>query len=162
MQKLDGPQALAGLRSQPSEISELDLARQAKRSAMIADRIELLFSAYRRDDYADPERFVTQLGVVLTDYSDDIIQYVTDPRTGIQRRIKWPPSIPEIVEACDERKKALEKSAELEVWKAKMERAREERLTYGRSTDLPGITYGEFLARFPDQRPIGFFENEVK
>lgn len=129
---------------------------------MIADRIELLLSAYRRDDYADAPKFVTQLGVVLSEYSDDVVQFVTDPRTGVQRRIKWAPSIPEIVEACDERKKALEKQAELEVWQAKMARAKEERLQYGRSADLPGITYGEFLARFPDQRPVGFFESEPK
>ena len=30
-----------------------------------------------------------------------VILAVTDPRTGIQRRLKWPPSIAEMVEACD-------------------------------------------------------------
>jgi hypothetical protein len=129
---------------------------------MIADRIELLLSAYRRDDYADPARFVTQLGVVLSGYSDEVVQYVTDPRTGVQRRIKWAPSIPEIVEACDERKKHLQKQVELEAWHGKMQRLKEERALGIPERKLPGITYGEFLERFPDQRPIGRFENEPR
>ncbi len=42
------------------------------------------------------------LGLILEQYPDEVIKFVTDPRTGIQRRSKWPPSIAEIVEACDE------------------------------------------------------------
>jgi len=67
----------------------------------IAGRIELLLSAYRRDDYADPMKFIAQAALVLNAYSDDIIEYVTDPRTGIQRHIKFTPSIAEIVSACE-------------------------------------------------------------
>jgi len=40
---------------------------------------------------------------VLEQYPNDVIVYVTDPRTGIQRRCKWPPTISEIVEECDSR-----------------------------------------------------------
>lgn len=68
---------------------------------MITQRIKLIFSAYRRDDFADPEGFVLQLGAVLERYADEVIHTVTDPRTGIQRRSKFPPSIAEIVEACE-------------------------------------------------------------
>lgn len=42
-----------------------------------------------------------QLGMVLERYSDDVIRAVSDPRTGIQRRCKFPPSIAEVVEACE-------------------------------------------------------------
>lgn len=42
-----------------------------------------------------------QLGVVLEMYEDEVIRRVGDPRTGIQRRIKFPPSIAEVVEACE-------------------------------------------------------------
>jgi hypothetical protein len=45
---------------------------------------------------------VTQLGVVLSDFSDAVVSYVTSPRTGIQRRSKWPPTISEVVSACEE------------------------------------------------------------
>src|SRR4051812_28055790 len=68
---------------------------------LVADRIQILFSAFRRDDFANPEGFVTQLGVVLSDYPEEVIRYVTDPRTGLQRKLKFPPSIAEVIEACD-------------------------------------------------------------
>ncbi len=62
----------------------------------------MLFSAYRRDDFTDAEGFVAQLGVILTDFPEEVVVYVTGPRTGIQRRSKWPPTISEIVEACQD------------------------------------------------------------
>lgn len=62
----------------------------------------MLLSAYRRDDYADPRGFVTQLGVVLEKYPEWVVRYVTSPDTGIQRRQKFPPSIAEVVSACEE------------------------------------------------------------
>lgn len=46
---------------------------------------------------------MVSLGAVLEGFSDDVITYVTDPRTGIQRRSKWPPAISEVVEACEQR-----------------------------------------------------------
>jgi hypothetical protein len=69
----------------------------------------MLFSAYRRDDFADPEGFVAQLGVVLSDFSDEVVVYVTSPRTGLQRRLKWPPTINEVIEACEEHRDYLTK-----------------------------------------------------
>lgn len=68
-----------------------------------------VFSAYRIDQFADPDGFKTQLGAILEQYPDEVITYVCDPRTGIQRRIKWPPTISEMVEACDEHRAFLEK-----------------------------------------------------
>lgn len=69
-----------------------------------------LFSAYRLDQFADPDGFKTQLGAVLEQYPDEVITFVCDPRTGIQRRNKFPPTISEIVEACDEHSSFLERS----------------------------------------------------
>ena len=68
---------------------------------MIGDQIAVLFAAYRKADYADPDGFTTQLAVVLSDYPDEVIMEVTSPRTGVQRTHKWPPSIAETVEACE-------------------------------------------------------------
>lgn len=45
----------------------------------------------------------------MEQYSDEVIKYVCDPRTGIQRRSKWPPTISEMVEDCDEHRAFLEK-----------------------------------------------------
>lgn len=52
------------------------------------------------------------LGAVLEDFPDDVITYVTDPRTGIQRRMKWPPTLSEVIEACEERQDHLRKMQE--------------------------------------------------
>lgn len=75
---------------------------------MISRCARMIFSAYRRDDFADPDSFVLQLGAVLEKYDDVVIQYVCDPRTGIQRRCKFPPAIAEIVEACEAEATAIE------------------------------------------------------
>jgi hypothetical protein len=61
----------------------------------------ILFSAYRLDQYSDPEGFKTNIGLVLEQYPIDTIKFVTDPGTGIQRRCTFPPSVKEVVDACD-------------------------------------------------------------
>jgi hypothetical protein len=47
--------------------------------------------------------------MVLAQYPDEVIVYITDPRTGVQRHCKWPPTIAEIIEACDTRMQHLVK-----------------------------------------------------
>lgn len=44
---------------------------------------------------------MASLGIILEDFPDEVIIYVTDPHTGIQRRAKWPPTISEVLEACE-------------------------------------------------------------
>ena len=68
-----------------------------------------LFASYRIDQFADPEGFKTSLGAVLEQYPNEVITYVCDPRTGIQRRSKFPPTISEMVEACDDHREFLAK-----------------------------------------------------
>lgn len=77
------------------------------KALLIARQAKVLLSAYRRDDLADPDGFVAQLGVVLEDYPDAVIIAVTDPRTGLQRRSKWLPTIAEVVEACEAEQVAM-------------------------------------------------------
>lgn len=66
----------------------------------VLSRVQLLMSAYRKADYHDPEGFIATLGVILEQYPPEIVEYVTSPLTGIQRRLKFPPSPAEVVEAC--------------------------------------------------------------
>jgi len=68
---------------------------------MIVQAARMIFSAYRRDDFADPDTFVLQLGMVLERYPDEVIGRLSHPWTGIQRRCKRPPSIADIVEGCE-------------------------------------------------------------
>lgn len=52
---------------------------------------------------------MASLGAVLEEFPDEVIIYVTDPRTGIQRRSKWPPTISEVLEACEAHQEFLAK-----------------------------------------------------
>jgi len=70
--------------------------------ALILRCQKVLFSSYRADQYADAEGFMNSLGAVLEEFPDEVIVHVTDPRTGIQRRSKWPPTISEVIEACEQ------------------------------------------------------------
>lgn len=72
------------------------------RSAWISALARQVFGSYRKDDFADPDNFLAQLGMVLERYPDAVIRDVTSPLTGIQRRSKFPPTIAEVVAACDD------------------------------------------------------------
>ena len=61
-----------------------------------------IFSAYRLDQYADPDAFMVQLGLILEQYADEVVEHVSSPLTGIQRRSEFPPTMKRIVDACDE------------------------------------------------------------
>jgi hypothetical protein len=86
----------------PSAIpSQSQPSQKHLNAAWLAKRIAMLFSAYRKDDYHDPEGFLAQLGAILERYPPAVVEYVTDPMTGIQRRQTFPPSIAEVVSACE-------------------------------------------------------------
>jgi hypothetical protein len=76
----------------------------------------ILFSAYRSDQYADPDGFLASLGAVLEQYPNDVIIYITDPRTGVQRGKIFPPTIAEIVAACDARIADLARQERFRNW----------------------------------------------
>jgi hypothetical protein len=59
---------------------------------------------------------MTSLGAVLEQYPSEVIIHVSDPRTGVQRGCKWPPTVSEIVEACDTRVAELERKQRFETW----------------------------------------------
>lgn len=73
--------------------------------------MQALFSAYRANDFADAEGFFVQAASVLSEFPEDIVVHVTSPRTGLQRRSKWPPTISEILEACEQHQDYLRKMA---------------------------------------------------
>jgi hypothetical protein len=65
--------------------------------------------SYRRDDYQDPETFVKGLIAVLARYPESVMVEVTDQARGIPSKLKWPPSLAEVVEACDKAMAPLER-----------------------------------------------------
>jgi hypothetical protein len=65
---------------------------------------------------------MASLGLVLEQYPNEVVVYVTDPRTGVQRGCKWPPTIAEITEACDRRVGDLERAKRFATWGERNER----------------------------------------
>lgn len=53
---------------------------------------------------------MVSLGAVLEQFPDEVIIYITDPRTGIQRRSEWPPSLAKVVDACEEHQDFLKRA----------------------------------------------------
>jgi len=120
-------------------------------------RAELLFACYRKDEAHDPQTYSAAIAAVLGDgYSRSIVEYVTDPRTGLPSRQKFLPTVAEVREACDARAAHI----------ARMDRYSELK-TIPRPPPqticLPGqITYKEHLELAAQgktkARPIGAFE----
>lgn len=50
---------------------------------------------------------MNSLGAVLEQFPDEVVVYITDPRTGVQRRSKWPPTISEVIEAAEDHQEHL-------------------------------------------------------
>ena len=128
---------------------------------LVKQRMKVLFSAYRLDQYSDPDGFMAQAAIVLSGYDPEIVCYVTDPRTGIQRTQKFPPTISEITDACEAQVTARARAIELEKWRER-KRVSDELKAKGitKPEPIPGrFGYGEFLERFGQHaRPIGRFE----
>jgi hypothetical protein len=59
--------------------------------------------------------FVVSLGMVLENYPDAVIREATHPVSGIVRQCKWPPSIAEFSEFCEELKRRSEFGANWEM-----------------------------------------------
>jgi hypothetical protein len=78
--------------------------------------MKVLFGSYRLDQYSDPEMFKVNIGMVLEQYPIDTVRFVTDPRTGIQRRCNWPPTVKEVVDACDQHIQASARTARYRNW----------------------------------------------
>lgn len=90
--------------SQPTACNQAELPSQKSREDFAVSRARMLIGLYRRQDVIDPETYIAGLAAVLAEYPESVIEFVTDPRTGIARRLKWLPSIAEVAEACDREK----------------------------------------------------------
>ena len=84
-----------------------------------AERTSLLFGCYRKGDANDPETYTLAIAAILADYDREVITRVTDPRTGIPRKLKFMPNPAEVAEACEAEKKliALDRQMAERGWK---------------------------------------------
>jgi hypothetical protein len=74
---------------------------------------------FPRSDVADPNAYALGMAAILSEYPQEVIARITDPRTGIVRRLKFLPRLAEIAEACDEeikRRKNLRARAICVMW----------------------------------------------
>jgi hypothetical protein len=114
-------------------------------------KLRMLFSSYRIDQYPDPDGFLAQAGIVLGEYDPQIVAIVTSPLTGIQRKLKYPPTIAELVEECDRVRDEIG---------AEAKRRASPRIVFKpperRDRPKPGEDYDSMFAKYG--RPIGFFE----
>jgi hypothetical protein len=61
-----------------------------------------MLACYRKTDANDPEIYGRAVVAVLMRYPPDTVMAVTEPATGLPSKVKWLPTIAEIVEACDD------------------------------------------------------------
>jgi hypothetical protein len=60
-----------------------------------------MYGCYRKAEADDATIFLDAAAAILSDYPDEVILLVTDPRTGIPGKLKWPPQPSEVKEACE-------------------------------------------------------------
>jgi hypothetical protein len=59
-----------------------------------------LFGCFRVGDANDPEVYIAAIVAVLANYPVEIMRAVCDPSKGLPSKLKWLPTIAEIVEEC--------------------------------------------------------------
>lgn len=70
--------------------------------AYCLQRAKLLFDCYRKDEVHEPDTYCGAVALVLSEYSKHVVEFSTDPRTGIASKIKYVPNIAEIKEFLDD------------------------------------------------------------
>ena len=89
----------------------LDVWRQQqKRASLQSDpdqaycqrAAQAICSCYRRDEAQNPEGYAAALGAVLGDYSRAVVDYASDPRTGVSTEYPMGlPNVGQIRDFCD-------------------------------------------------------------
>ena len=113
------------------------------RSDWIRKCAQQVLGSYRKDDFADPDSYLVQLGMVLERYPDKVIREVTSPVTGIQRTCKFPPSIAEFVEFIDEH---IRRSTYASTYDEQSRKQLEEREKYEREGTTEHAEYRKAVA----------------
>lgn len=114
----------------------------------------MLFASYRKADFDDPDAFINVLGSALEDYSVEVIEYVTNPKTGIQRRSKFPPTVSEIVAECEQHAAFLGRVEKMREWGTPAQAAG--LIEPPPRSDRP--SYDELMAKFGDNWGLDDFK----
>lgn len=96
---------------------------------MAAKWAKLLLGCYRTGDANDPEVYTAAVVAVLSDYPEDVVAHVCDPRRGLPATNQWLPTVAEVRLACENRahRLASEREREQRIERQLSERELEER-----------------------------------
>ena len=102
---VDQPAIVNGCKNdKPSFTDVLTRSGQKPPTAAIGactDRAQLMLSCYRRDDAHDPAIYLRAVVSVLMKHPSEVVMAVTEPASGIPSKVKWLPSVAEVVDACE-------------------------------------------------------------
>lgn len=71
-----------------------------------------IMRVHPRHDVDDPQAYLLAIAAIMSEYPKGVLDFVSDPRTGIVRKIKFLPRPAEIAEACDDEMKKRSKLRE--------------------------------------------------
>lgn len=105
----------------PEDMQNLALASENARQRQIyaSSRAALMFGCYRKAEASDPEIYAAATASVLSEYPEEVIDFITDPRTGLPSTSQWLPSVYEVRMACKERADHLAKIKEVQALRAR-------------------------------------------
>jgi hypothetical protein len=141
--------------AKPPGDTRKELSEQ-ERAAWIALQARQVYGSYRKDDFADPEVFLKGLCEILMIYPDAVVRDATSHTSGIQTHCKFPPSIAEVKDFCDDLERRSTSSAD---WEARARRQLAERVGEPRRIQgpPPGKSYEEMTKAHPG-RVVGAFD----
>lgn len=104
--------------------------------------------SYRRGQANDPDMYVASIAAVLTDYSEEVRTYVTDPRTGVQNRVKFLPEVFEVREACEAAMESIRAAERRMATRARAEQQLRERAEWEASMAEPRPTLEQLKTKY--------------
>ena len=78
---------------------------------MVGWAVTTLAGQFRKGDAADPELFTAGWAVILSDYPEEAIRYVVDPRTGLPGQQSWLPTTFELRQALEKAMRPIREQA---------------------------------------------------
>ena len=88
-------------------LPSLPSSTDQRQQTYAAERARILFGCFRKGDANDPEVYTAAITAILAEYSPEVIQRVTDPRTGIPRKMKFLPNPSEVSDECESAKRFI-------------------------------------------------------
>jgi len=81
--------------------SRADSKSDPNRQAFHLQSAKQIYGCYRRDDAADPDTYIAAVAAILSEYPDEVVEYVADPRTGLAKRSPFLPNTHDVAKDCD-------------------------------------------------------------